>query len=651
MPIKHYILFFLLLPLFFSCSTTKFVPGNQYLLNKVTIKTDTKNISAGSLESYVQQMPNKNFLFIKKPGLKIYSLSGRDTTKWRNRFIRRLGNPPVIFSVRSMKETEKQLAQRVQNLGYLRAEVTSDTIFKRKKANVIYHIRSNEAYTIRNYNVGITDTTILKSLAYPRVKRILNIQPGARFIPEELDRGLQTLVNVMRNQGFYNLSKDNFFFKVDSALNSNQVNVELRIRDTWDNREDSMRYNAAFNRYRLNKVSIISGYDQFDTESRNNFLRTDTVRYKGMKIIYGSRRFLRRDVLYFNNFLRPGNYYSDLALENTYSSLNSMGAVKQTNIYFRDVSRPDTFLLNTFITLAPSNIFYWETGVDGTNSAGDLGVAGYVTFQHKNIFNGSETFRIKLNGGFESITSSGINLLSNNFFQYGVDVSLTFPRFLVPFIAKRIREQPNSRTIFTSGINWKNRPEYNQRFFNIDWTFRWSASRNRLNHIFSLYNVNYIATPWMSDVFQNYMNRPENAVLKESYNGLFITRSSYSNVYTSFRSSGNQEAGYSIRPSIEIAGTLPYLISILSKSKGEDGTYTMFNIPFAQYFKVGADFARFFLLDSKNIVAFHDWNRVSFPEFYTDSLRTAVFCRRSQLGQRLEYPHAWSRKLPVERKK
>ncbi|MDR1729320.1 MAG: BamA/TamA family outer membrane protein [Prevotellaceae bacterium] len=602
---KRHIIFFLLMPaLFFSCSTTKYVPENKYLLNKVTIKTDNKKISSSDLEEYVQQMPNSNFLFLKKLSLKTYSLSGRDTSKWRNRFIRKIGDAPVIFSAQSMKGTEKQITQRLQNLGYLRAEVTSDTTFKKKKANVTYNVRSNAPYTIHRYNVEIKDSMILSMLESPRLRRTLNIQPGARFVPEDLDKSLQTLVNSMRNRGYYNLTKENFYFQVDSALNANQVDVKLKIRDTWDSRDDSIRHNVAFNRYRINDVTIISGYDQFDPTIRSNFLHPDTVEYNGLKIVYGSHHFLRKNVLYYNNFLRPGNYYSDLALENTYSSLNSMGTVKQTNIYFREVHRPDTFLLNTFITLAPSNIYYWQLGVDGTNTGGDPGIAGYATFQNKNIFNGSETFRIRLNGGLESISSSGSNMLSNNYFQYGVDLSLTFPRILVPFIARRIREQPNSQTVFTAGLNWKNRPEYNQRFLNLDWIYRWSALRNRLNHTFHPYNVNYIATPWASDTFLTYLNRPENAVLRENYNGLFITRTTYSNVYTNRSLSRSQMEGYSIRTSLDIAGTLPYIISRLSGTKGDDGTYKVFNIPFAQYFKVNADFARIFRLDYKNFVAF-----------------------------------------------
>lgn len=33
--------------------------------------------------------------------------------------------------------------------------------------------------------------------------------------------------------------------------------------------------------------------------------------------------------------------------------------------------------------------------VEGTNSAGDLGAAASVSFQHRNVFKGSETFMMK----------------------------------------------------------------------------------------------------------------------------------------------------------------------------------------------------------------------------------------------------------------
>jgi outer membrane protein assembly factor BamA len=610
-----YILSISLLFVLFSCSTTKYVPEDQYLLDKVNIEIDTKDVSQSDIENYLQQKPNGNFLFLKKFSLKIYSLSGRDTTKRRNRLIRRIGEAPVIYSQRLTEESKNQLTQRMQNLGYLAAKVTYDTILKPQKAEVTYYVEANNPFTVRTYEIDIEDSVLIPLLESRR-NRSLHLKPGDRFIPEKLDAQLQIATNSLRNRGYYNLAKENFYFLVDSSLNINEVDLKLKIRDQWLTQADSIRQNSAFKQYYINSVTIISGYDQFDPQSRINFSDPDTINYKGFKVIYGDKRFIKPSVLYYNCFIKPGRLYSDRILENTYSSLNSLSAVKQATVYFREVEHQDSALLDTYITIAPSNIFYWQTGIDGTNSAGDLGVAGYLTFQNRNIFNGSETFRIKLNGAIESISSG---FLTNNFFQYGTEISLSFPRFLIPLIPERLKQQTNAGTTFTSGLNWQNRPEYNKRFVNLDWTYTWNTLRRRLNHVLNLYSINYIATPWKSDTFQTYLDREENLLLRESYKDQFITRTSYSVFYISRTAAQSPNNGYTIRASLDVAGTLPFLISqAAGNSKDENGFYHMFGIPFAQYFKTSFDITRLLELDRLNIIVLHAGLGVAHP--YGNSL-------------------------------
>ena len=81
-----------------SCNTTKHVPEGEYLLNKVKISSDSKIVSKDEMKSYVRQMPNSEVLGFWKLQLDIYNLSGRDTTKWINRFWKRIGDEPVIYN-------------------------------------------------------------------------------------------------------------------------------------------------------------------------------------------------------------------------------------------------------------------------------------------------------------------------------------------------------------------------------------------------------------------------------------------------------------------------------------------------------------------------------------------------------------------------
>ena len=67
-----YLLVVILL-LSYSCRTTKYVPENEYLLEKYELKGEGKKINKDELSSYVKQKPNKKILGLKFH-LGVYSL-------------------------------------------------------------------------------------------------------------------------------------------------------------------------------------------------------------------------------------------------------------------------------------------------------------------------------------------------------------------------------------------------------------------------------------------------------------------------------------------------------------------------------------------------------------------------------------------------
>ena len=84
--------------MFAACSSTRHVPQGQYLVDKVDITvTDNADISEEQLVNYLRQTPNHKVLGFLKLQLATYNMSGRDTTKWYNRWVRKLGRPPVIY--------------------------------------------------------------------------------------------------------------------------------------------------------------------------------------------------------------------------------------------------------------------------------------------------------------------------------------------------------------------------------------------------------------------------------------------------------------------------------------------------------------------------------------------------------------------------
>ena len=71
-----------------ACSSTKHVPQGQLLLDKVNIHiTDPRSeVQASQLANYLRQNANHRVLGGLKLQLAFYNLSGRDSTKWINRW-------------------------------------------------------------------------------------------------------------------------------------------------------------------------------------------------------------------------------------------------------------------------------------------------------------------------------------------------------------------------------------------------------------------------------------------------------------------------------------------------------------------------------------------------------------------------------------
>ena len=143
-----------------SCNVTKYVPDGQYLLDNVVITTKEKELKETDFSIYLRQQPNlKLFNFIPF-NLGLYSISSPDTTLWINRFLQKIGDAPVIYDSTLVHSSAAELKKAMHNKGYLNAEVTHETTFKKKKAKVKYNIVGNQPYRIKNIKYRIKNPEI-----------------------------------------------------------------------------------------------------------------------------------------------------------------------------------------------------------------------------------------------------------------------------------------------------------------------------------------------------------------------------------------------------------------------------------------------------------------------------------------------------------
>ncbi len=590
---KPYIIVISLL-LLCSCSTTKYIPDGKYLLDAVGLKIDAEGISKSEMMPFIQQKPND-----PKFRLKIYNSVEGDTNKWLDRTIRKMGEPPVIYSSKLEQQSVKELTVEMKNKGYLHAEVTSKTDTADKKARVSYFIEGNTPYRIRNYTIRIPDSRI-DSILGKRRKRNIVIKPNDLFDMNLLEKERSKVSSLLRNQGYYTSTESNLHYLADTTLKSDQVDLTLIMNDT-----------TRIKPYHIGKVRVYSGFDPLNIDT---YTISDSVNYKGIDIFYDSVRFLRPSVINDHVRIRPGDLFKERRGDQTYNYFNDLGNVGRTSVQYMEGNYPDSTLLDCNIFLTPGNIHSIQTGIEGTNKAGDLGVAANISYGHHNLFNGAEWFNIRLRGAYEFVSGTTDDVLTHNFYEFGINPTLTFPNLHLPVVGKVFKEQFNVSTQYGAGFDIQKRPEYTRNFFNLNWKLLWNNESRTISQSLNLLDVNYVMMPYASDTFQYYLNNNVDSLTKYSYEDVFTAGIGYSLIYSNKKAAGYGQPLYTLRFNIESSGNaLNWIFNLAGAEKSSSGQYDIFGNPFAQYVKGDIDFAQTIQLDPKNGLAFHAALGIAYP--------------------------------------
>ncbi len=559
-----------------SCSATKFVPEGEHILSKVEITTDDKSLDISTLEPYIRQKGNSKWFSLFKIPLATYSLAGRDTSKWVNRTLQRIGEEPVLFDTLQARLSCEDLRTAMQNLGYIKARVDLTTKTRGKKLQVRYKLHPGSPYTIASIAYDIQD---------PQVERFLEendfwsngLKAGIPFTINQLDTERKRITTFLMNNGYYRFHKDYIQYTADSTLTNQQIALTLHLLKYKANSQGEETLHPT---YSIRKVNWRSNNDE--------------------------RVHLRKKVLAFNTAIEENKLFSSADLQKTYNNFARLQAVKYTNIRFQEV--PDSQLLDCNIQIStnkPSTISFQP---EGTNTAGNLGAAASLTYENRNLFHGSEVLSIQLRGAFEAIT--GLDGYQNeDYEEYSMETKLMFPRFVAPLLSRSFRKRSTATSELAISYNLQNRPEFHRRIFSTAWRYRWSELHQRLSYRFDLLDLNYVYMPWISETFKKeYLDNENsrNAILRYNYEDLFIVKIGFAVAYNDGRNA--------LRANIETAGnTLKGLSKTFNFGKNSYGQHTLFNIAYAQYAKFDFEYTRLVRLDADNQIALHADMGIAYP--------------------------------------
>ena len=211
---------------FTSCSVSKFIPEGEYLLEDVEVISDNKDVKPSEFRGYVHQNPNSSWFSIAKVPLRIYALSGTDTTKWINRFIQKIGDEPVIYDSASAERSKENMKRAMQNLGYMQANVDVLTKKKKKKIELSYVLHPGKGYVIRSWQYDVKDQGLRNDFA-DYSSRIMS--ENMLFNVNQLNMERQNLATFFQNKGYYKFNKELITCTADTVSGSYTIDLNFHI--------------------------------------------------------------------------------------------------------------------------------------------------------------------------------------------------------------------------------------------------------------------------------------------------------------------------------------------------------------------------------------------------------------------------------------
>lgn len=607
--------FLLLLPVILivsSCNPTKYVPQGETLLDETHVIINKEGIKKAELVPYIKQKPNKR-IFGAKFHLGLYNLSNLKKEKWPHSWLREIGEEPVIFDPYSTEKSKEQIQSYISSKGYFDSHVTDTVETEKRKSKVFYNVDLKTPYTIRNLYYDFADTTIWNFYYFDSTNCM--IERGKPYDVSVIQAEKSRLERIMKDHGLYTFSGDDIFFRIDSTIGNRQVDiyycVKAFLKRDANNRVSLVSHPICW----VRNIYIYSNFVPKDAlEGGAEYLsRLDTTKYKGFYFISsGKKPEVKYDLLIQSLYLKPGSVYNLTNTEQSQSHLLSLKTFRLVNIFFNEAaeqdSKPDSpLILDCTIQLTLLSQQSFKVEVEGTNSSGFLGGALNLIYQHKNLFHGAELFNLKLKGAYEALSQ---NDTIRSIQEYGVETTLRFPKFLVPFLqTEGFIKKYNPSTTLVAAYNYQNMPFYTRAMANANFGYTWNSNAFT-THIVNPVQLNLIKLKRIDPAFKARID--SSSYLAYSYNTVMILGGSYSFIFNN-QNVKNKSRFLFLRVNAEASGNMLGLASKIAGSEKIDGSYHIFHQPFAQYFRADIDARYNIILNDVSSIVYRGFIGAAIP--------------------------------------
>jgi hypothetical protein len=495
------------------------------------------------------------------------------------------GEPVAVFDSSLVSITEGRFRGYLFSKGYfvnkVQARIDTSRIL-RKRVKVLYIVQPGVAYHLDSIFYQISDTAILRTVI--ENERASFLKKGERYDEDNLTRERERLDILLKDNGYYDFSRQYVEFKMDTAYESpyRRIAIMVQIHEPAKREEHK--------RFTIDEVNFTTdaSTNRFRRERRERSYRDIHFRY------YEDNYNLK--ILSQRVFLKPGDQYSRALTLNTQRQLANIDAFKFVNINYDTTG--GRFVANIFTS--PLSRYEWsnEAGVNVTQ--GYPGPFYNISFKKRNVFKGMETFDLSGRFGFEGVASATSD---QNFYkstEAGVNASFTFPQFIWPFRDRtRFRHAAyNPKTKFTAGYAYTDRPEYRRTAVSVVGSYTWQNNKGRSYQLTPV-NLSVIDTANLSGEFKDLLREQAeqgNFSLINSFRPSFVNSIIFG-VTWNYKNYGNAErsSGF-IRAQVESGGTIWNFV--------DPKIVTQYDLNYFKYFRFSLDMRRINVLHKNTTVAY-----------------------------------------------
>lgn len=603
-----------------SCNTPRKVQKRGgYLLTKNSIRIDNPYLPSDEIEGFIQQKPVKNTFTYFHPGVWIYRQASHGNPNRFKKYIKQtFGTEPVLYDSNLTLRSASLVKQYAADKGFPAAMIRHNEYYKGSHVQVIYRIEAGSPYLVSSFSTNIPDTAI--GSLYREAGNESLIKTGMIFDTYILDDERDRIAAYLKNKGYYSFSKTDINYTADTASGNHEVKLVLDInKPVVKNAEkgDSLvRINHP--KYYFHNIYIHTDIDAIAAAGG----KADTVIYtyphrkqdtvaRQLYFIQAGKPRIRCSTIANAVVLSEGQPFNMEAGNLTYKRLVNLSAIRSATLSYNPVN-PEELIkggkqwLDCNVRISRNPSYIMNIGTEGTNSGGTMGLGVNTLLSDRNIFRGSETFRMKFTGAAEvqGNLPEGENInkfLFFNTYQAGVVTGLDIPRLLVPFRIFDKSRYSLAQTSISAGYNFEKRPDYTRNITTLFLSYQWSKSE-KTRFIFTPLELNYVGIEKDSS-FQAYLNALSDPYFVSQYSDHLLSMIRFSITHSN-QMLQKQKRLYFIRLTAETAGNM---LHAYDKASGSPETgnvyYKHLGVRYAQYLRLDIDLRLFREITSKNTIA------------------------------------------------